>query len=168
MQFAWRPGDPPRSWKNTAEPNSTCCVDTFARTSIPLPRIRVAMFFKLDLIDGFAGGGIFTDDGKVVSGTPLIMLEECAAARERLNRDRVKPLRCDFNLNFVDVNPDHTLTYARLSRIADTRLTGIVSLSQPVHLRKWPIKSYREFAAGSPGRVGRFFCLTRQVSPRSS
>ena len=64
--------------------------------------------FKLDLIDGFAGGGTFLDGNDVVSGTPLIMLEECRAAQERLNQNRTKPLHCDFKMHFVDVNPDHT------------------------------------------------------------
>ena len=48
--------------------------------------------FKLDLVDGFAGGGTFRDASGEVSGTPLIMIEECEAAQRRLNEDRVKPL----------------------------------------------------------------------------
>ena len=36
------------------------------------------------------------------------MIEECESARHRLNQNRTKPLRCDFKLHFVDVNPDHT------------------------------------------------------------
>ena len=35
----------------------------------------------------------------------------------------------------------------------------IVSLSQPVHLRKWPTTSYREFVAGGPGRGRAIFLL---------
>ena len=42
--------------------------------------------FKLDLVDGFAGGCTFLDDGNTLSGTPLIMLEESERARERLNQ----------------------------------------------------------------------------------
>ena len=64
--------------------------------------------FKLDLVDGFAGGGTFRDGDKNVPGTPLIMLEESEAAKNRLNRDRTKPLRFDFKYYFVDVNADHT------------------------------------------------------------
>ena len=37
--------------------------------------------FKLDLVDGYTGGGIFRDGSDIVSGTPLIMLEESKAAR---------------------------------------------------------------------------------------
>ncbi len=70
--------------------------------------------FKLDLVDGFAGGGTFRDGRGIVSGTPLIMLEECEAAQERLNQDRTKPLRCDFRMHFVDINPDHTTHLRRV------------------------------------------------------
>ena len=63
--------------------------------------------FKLDLIDGFSGGGTFLDEGKVLSGTPLIMLEETAAATERLNRIRTKPLFVDCKTYFIDKEQAH-------------------------------------------------------------
>ena len=59
--------------------------------------------FKLDLVDGFAGGGTFRDGDEIVSGTPLIMLEESEAARDRLNRNRTKHLSFDCKYYFVDV-----------------------------------------------------------------
>ena len=64
--------------------------------------------FRLDLIDGFAGGGTFRYANSIESGTPLIMLEETEAAQERLNQNRVKPLRFDCKFHFVDVELDHT------------------------------------------------------------
>ncbi len=64
--------------------------------------------FKLDLVDGFAGGGTFRDGDDVVSGSPLVMLEEVEAARERLNRRRNRPLRVDCKCYFVDVEQAHT------------------------------------------------------------
>ena len=64
--------------------------------------------FRLDLVDGFAGGGTFLDGDATVSGTPLVMLEEARAADERLNRNRTKPLRFRCKFHFVDVNSDHT------------------------------------------------------------
>ena len=36
------------------------------------------------------------------------MIEESEAARERLNRDRTKPLRFDFRYYFIDADPLHT------------------------------------------------------------
>ena len=64
--------------------------------------------FKLDLVDGFAGGGTFRDGDEVLAGTPLIFLEESEAAQERLNQGRTKPLHFDCRHYFVDVERDHT------------------------------------------------------------
>ena len=64
--------------------------------------------FKLDLVDGFAGGGIFKDGDSIVSGTPLIMLEESLEARDRWNQKRTKPLHFDCKYYFVDVEAAHT------------------------------------------------------------
>lgn len=64
--------------------------------------------FRLDLIDGFAGGGTFQHGDSVESGTPLIMLEEAKSAQDRLNEGRSKPLHFNCKFHFVDVNPDHT------------------------------------------------------------
>ncbi len=64
--------------------------------------------FKLDLIDGFAGGGTFLDEDTVLSGTPLTMLEEATAAKNRLNQTRVKPLHIDCKFYFVDKEQAHT------------------------------------------------------------
>ena len=64
--------------------------------------------FKLDLVDGFAGGGVFRSGGEIVSGTPLIMLEESMRAEEKLNQNRAKPLHFDFKYYFVDVDTAHT------------------------------------------------------------
>ena len=64
--------------------------------------------FKLDLVDGFAGGGTFRDGDNVVHGTPLIMLEEFQEARDRLNRNRTKSLNFDCKFYFVDKEAAHT------------------------------------------------------------
>ena len=63
--------------------------------------------FKLDFVDGFAGGGTFQDGDSIISGTPLIMLEESKAAKERLVRGRTKLMRFDFNYYFVDKETAH-------------------------------------------------------------
>ena len=64
--------------------------------------------FKLDLVDGFAGGGTFLSNGEIISGTPLIMLEESESASERLNRGRIRPLKFNCKYYFVDVKRAHT------------------------------------------------------------
>lgn len=64
---------------------------------------------KLDLVDGFAGGGTFQDGDKVLSGSPLVMLEEAEAARERLNsRGRNKTLKIKCGFYFIDKEKPHT------------------------------------------------------------
>lgn len=86
--------------------------------------------FKLDLVDGFSGGGLFFQDGKEVSGTPLVMLEEAEAAYVRLNENRIKPLRFDLKFHFVDVVLDHTMY---LSRLLEERRFNISEHSVQVH-----------------------------------
>ena len=64
--------------------------------------------FKLDLVDGFAGGGTFLSNGETISGTPLIMLEESESASRRLNEGRTRPLKFNCKYYFVDVERAHT------------------------------------------------------------
>lgn len=63
--------------------------------------------FRLDLVDGFAGGGLYLRDGKMVSGSPLVMLEESENAEQRLNQGRVKPLQLDVKHHFVERDAAH-------------------------------------------------------------
>lgn len=63
--------------------------------------------FRLDVVDGFAGGGMFSYQGKAVSGSPLIMLEELKAAEGRLSSGRRKELTFDVNHYFIDSNKQH-------------------------------------------------------------
>ena len=106
--FKWHPDEPPPA----IEEHSKAKLDVlrsylhayFDRLNVNLARDE----FKLDLIDGFAGGGTFLDGDEVVSGTPLIMLEESEAAIERLNQSRTKTLHFDFKYYFVDKEAAHT------------------------------------------------------------
>ncbi len=116
--FKWHPDEPPPS----IEEHSKAKLDVlrsylrayFDRLSINPSRDQ----FKLDLIDGFAGGGTFLDGDTIVSGTPLIMLEESEAAIERLNQSRTKPLHFDFKYYFVDIEAAHT---NHLQKVLDER-----------------------------------------------
>ena len=108
MQFRWHPDDPPPQ------------VEAHSKAKLEVLRNYIRAYFdrlnvnpsqekfRLDLVDGFAGGGTFRDGGDVLSGTPLIMLEETVAVRERLNRLRIKPLHVDCRYYFVDVEVAHT------------------------------------------------------------
>ena len=107
MTFRWSPGDPPPPIEEHSKAKLTVLRRYlhayFDRLSVNPSREE----FRLDLIDGFSGGGTFTDGDGIVSGTPLIMIEESEAAQERLNRNRSKPLRFDFKYYFTDAHALH-------------------------------------------------------------
>ena len=63
--------------------------------------------FKLDLIDGFCGGGVYRDGDGLLVGSPLIMLEESQAAKQRLAQGRTKPLAFNFKHYFIDREQAH-------------------------------------------------------------
>ena len=63
--------------------------------------------FKLALIDGFSGGGVYQDGSEIISGSPLIMLEETEAAETRVNSSRRNPLRFNFKFYFSDIAKPH-------------------------------------------------------------
>ena len=119
--------------------------------------------FKLDLVDGFAGGGTFTDgDGSIVSGTPLIMLEETKAARDRLNEERIKPLHFDCKIHFVDVKRAHT---DHLRKVLDERGYRVDSKEIVVHNRPFEdvVGRIIEDIRGRQPRVGRSLFLLDQT-----
>ena len=106
--FQWHPDErPPR-----IEPHSKAKLEVlraylqeyFDRLAIN----RRQEELKLDLVDGFAGGGIFQDGDEVLSGSPLVMLEEAEAARDRLNEGRDKKLEINCRFYFIDKEQSHT------------------------------------------------------------
>lgn len=107
MRFHWHPDEPPPR----IEPHSKAklkVLRSYIRAYIDrLGTVFVRDKFNLDLVDGFAGGGTFLDGSETISGTPLIMLEEAHAAKERLARGRSKPIRFSFKFYFVDANGSH-------------------------------------------------------------
>ena len=108
MPFQWHPDDPPPLVEEHSKAKLTVLrsyLRAYFDTLNGNPRREQ---FKLDLVDGFAGGGTFRDGDEIVSGTPLIMLEEAEAARDRINRGRAKPLRFDCKHYFVDKKAAHT------------------------------------------------------------
>ena len=118
MSFVWVPGSrPPQIEEHSSAKLAVLrnyVSDYIDRLCDGFPRD----VFKLDLVDGFSGGGLFLDGGVEISGTPLIMLEEAEAAHARLNEKRVKPLHFDLKFHFVDVARDHT---RYLSEIVEER-----------------------------------------------
>ena len=82
MQFQWAPEGPPPP----IEPHSKAKL-TVLRKYLNAYFDKLNIYpqredFKLDLVDGFAGGGTFQEGNETLSGTPLIMLEEVEAPRK--------------------------------------------------------------------------------------
>lgn len=106
--FQWHPEERPPQ----IEPHSKAKLEVlraylrayFDRMAVDPRRDEI----KLDLVDGFAGGGTFQDGDKVLSGSPLVMLEEAEAARDRLNKGRNKKLEINCGFYFVDKKKSHT------------------------------------------------------------
>lgn len=57
--------------------------------------------FRLALVDGFAGGGIY--DGNLF-GSPFVLLQAVKVAEARVNQTRTKPLTIECNYYFVEEN----------------------------------------------------------------
>jgi three-Cys-motif partner protein len=60
--------------------------------------------FRLVLVDGFAGGGIYrhADTGLEMPGSPLIMLDAAQEAETVINLNRRKPVKLDIEYFFVE------------------------------------------------------------------
>ena len=105
--FRWHPNEPPPQ----IEDHSRAKLKVLrSYLSAYFDRLNVSPHreeFKLDLVDGFCGGGTFRDGMETVSGSPLIMLEEAHAAADRLNQGRAKHLRVDCRFYFVDKEQAH-------------------------------------------------------------
>ena len=106
--FKWHPNEPPPK----IEPHSKAKLDVLRRyIQEYFDRLNVypqREEFRLDLIDGFAGGGTFRDGNTDISGTPLVMLEEAEKAKERLNKKRTKRLDINCKFYFIDKERAHT------------------------------------------------------------
>ena len=61
---------------------------------------------KLTLVDGFAGGGLYThnDTRELVKGSPLICLNATKEADFLINKDRRKPVKLDVSYFFVEAD----------------------------------------------------------------
>ena len=68
------------------------CADSYGRDT-----------FKITMVDGFAGGGIYAL-GK--TGSPFVLLEAVETAAAKINLNRQKPLTIDCHFYFVEENAD--------------------------------------------------------------
>lgn len=86
MRFQWHPDHPPPPVEEHSKAKLNV-LRSYLRAYFDRLRLNVnphREVFKLDLVNGFAGGGTFQDGDEIVSGTPLIMLEEAEAASAAL------------------------------------------------------------------------------------
>ena len=59
---------------------------------------------RLSIIDGFCGGGCYvTEDGKLVDGSPLLMMRAVREARMMLNQERRNPRNINVHYSFIDI-----------------------------------------------------------------
>ena len=117
-EFKWHPGEPPPLIESHSQAKLKVLASYLAEyfdTLTPRPGVDE---FKLDLVDGFCGGGTYTTDGVEVLGSPLIMLEETKEAERRANHNRTKPIRFNVKFHFVDVEKAHT---DHLHKVLDER-----------------------------------------------
>lgn len=71
---------------------------------------------RLELVDGFAGGGSYylEDTGEPHEGSPLILIRGVQAAEVLLNANREKPIKLDAHFTFIEQDPA-TLNLLRTS-----------------------------------------------------
>lgn len=76
---------------------------------------------RITLVDGFCGGGEFSDGDSVVSGTPILLLDAVAEAQARISMGRNKPVVLDAVFHFVDADKgaiDHLIELLRTRGMA--------------------------------------------------
>lgn len=104
--YAWSVDDPPEIAPHSLAKHRILreYVQEYVRVLTADPR---SDRLRLNLIDGFAGGGIYVDPRTGLSqpGSPTIMLDAVRAAEAAANLSRAKPLRVDARYFFVDRDP---------------------------------------------------------------
>ncbi|MEM1049856.1 MAG: three-Cys-motif partner protein TcmP [Pseudomonadota bacterium] len=79
-------------------------LDVYFDTVVPNPRTDC---LNISLVDGFCGGGAYSNGKAFEHGSPIILLRAVEAARYRLNKNREKPLKINARFFFIDKNRDH-------------------------------------------------------------
>lgn len=76
--------------------------------------------FKLTLVDGFCGGGLYQaadGNGVEMPGSPLIMLDAMREADVLANMGRKKAIRFDVDYFFIDDDPDATSLLSKVLKV---------------------------------------------------
>lgn len=88
--------------------------------------------FKITLVDGFCGGGLYTvrETGVEALGSPLRMLDAVAEAKFKINVGRTKPL--DLDVQFIFIDKDER-AIAHLAKVLRARGYG-EAIGRSIHL----------------------------------
>ena len=108
MEFKWHPNDDPPIIEEHSRVKLEVLRKYLRGYFDTLNKNPIRDEFKIDLVDGFAGGGTFRDGDRIIPGSPLIMIDESRNAQERLNKNRAKPLHFDCRYYFYDIESAHT------------------------------------------------------------
>ena len=79
-------------------------LDVYFDTLVPNP---AQDRLNITLVDGFSGGGAYSDGAETRVGSPLVMLNAVSQAEVRLNEKREKPLKIKARFIFVDSKREH-------------------------------------------------------------
>src|SRR4029078_11750845 len=102
-EYPWSIDDPPPLAPHSLAKHRILrrYVETYVRVLTANPRTDV---LRLNLVDGFAGGGVYVDPKTRLShpGSPAILLDAVRSAEATANLGRAKPLRVDARFFFID------------------------------------------------------------------
>lgn len=105
--FTWKPGGPLPSIESHSERKLEVLrryLDVYFDTVAANPHMDR---LNITIVDGFCGGGRYQGKTDTIPGSPLVILDAVRDARERLNRDRRKPIEIRAAFHFVDDKKDH-------------------------------------------------------------
>lgn len=93
---------------------------------------------RLTLVDGFAGGGLYThsDTRQPVLGSPFICLDAAREAEALINLERRKPVKLDVSYFFIEKDKH---AYRHLDKVLRERLFGD-RIGVDIHLRHSPFQ----------------------------
>ena len=107
-QFCWTPAESPPPIESHSKAKLKVLASYLEKYFDTLNTRLGAEEFKLNLVDGFCGGGTYQSDNGEVLGSPLIMLEETRRAEQRINQNRTKPIHFNVKFHFIDKKKAHT------------------------------------------------------------
>lgn len=104
--FKWSIGSPPPMIETHSAAKLrliSLYLERYFKTVSPDPRSDK---LQISLVDGFCGGGSFLQSGKLVPGSPIIMLDAVKNAERFLNERRIKKIQLDAHFYFVDTSKE--------------------------------------------------------------